>query len=120
MAALPAALWRVDPIHETFSEYPVRSVALGAPYVIALLSANAATVLLAVAVAQQATFRGWLPTALLAAWCASLLGLTVFLKDPAGSAGTWFGVVHKLCATANFASLPAFGALLYRRFRGMA
>lgn len=109
----------VDPVHETLSEYPVRSVELGVPYVIALLSGNAATVLVGRAMARRRLLRGRLVAALLVLWCASLLGLTVFLKDPLGSHGTWYGTVHKLCAATNFASLPALGALLWWRHRSV-
>ncbi|MGI5182725.1 DUF998 domain-containing protein [Dactylosporangium sp. CA-152071] len=107
----------VDPVHETLSEYPLRSVDVGLPYAIALLSANAATALLGAAMVRQGVLRGRLVTALLVIWCASLLGLTVFLKDPLGSDGTWYGTVHKLCAAVNFASLPALCGLLWWRFR---
>ena len=107
----------VDPVRETLSEYPVRSAGLGVAYALALLCANAATALLGVDMVRHRLMRGVVATALLVVWCVSLLGLTVFLKDPAGSAGTWYGEVHKLCATANFATLPALGALLWWRFR---
>ncbi|WP_179118264.1 DUF998 domain-containing protein [Saccharothrix sp. ALI-22-I] len=107
----------VDPVYELLSEYPLRSVVVGVPYTLALLSANTAVVLLGVAMVRQGLLRGWLTTTLLAVWCLSLLGLTVFLKDPVGSAGTWYGTAHKLCTVANFVSLPALCALLWRRFR---
>jgi hypothetical protein len=110
----------VDPVHELLSEYQLRSVDVGVPYALALLSANAATVQLGVAMVRHGLLRGWLATALLAIWCVSLLGLTVFLKDPIGSHGTWYGTVHKLCTVTNFVSLPALCALLWWRFRTVA
>jgi hypothetical protein len=109
----------VDPVRETLSEYPLRSVAIGVPYVFALLSANVATILVGVTMARRGLLRGVVATALLAAWSVGLLGLTVFLKDPLGSHGTWYGEVHKYCATANFASLPVLGLLLWWRFRSV-
>lgn len=110
----------VDPVYELMSEYPLRSSGVGVPYTIALLSANAATVLMGVTMVRHGLLRGRLPTALLAVWCVSLLGLTVFLKDPVGSDGTWYGTVHKLFTVANFASLPTLCVLLWWRFRAVA
>jgi hypothetical protein len=107
----------VDPVRETLSEYQLRSVGVGVPYALALLSANAATGLLGLAMVRRGVLRGPLAMALLATWCISLLGLTVFLKDPLGAEGTWYGLVHKLCTVANFVSLPALCALLWWRFR---
>jgi hypothetical protein len=78
-----------DPVHELLSEYPLRSAGVGVPYAVALLSANAATVLLGVAMVRHGLLREWLATALLAMRCVSLLGLTLFLKDPTGADGTW-------------------------------
>jgi hypothetical protein len=110
----------VDPVHELLSEYPLRSAGVGVPYAVALLSANVATVLRGVDMVRHGLLRGWLATTLLAMWCVSLLGLTVFLKDPVGSDGTWYGTVHKLSTVTNFACLPALCALLWWRFRTMA
>ncbi|WP_433383772.1 DUF998 domain-containing protein [Actinoplanes sp. CA-142083] len=110
----------VDPVRETLSEYPVRSAGLGVLFVLALLCANAATALLGAGMARRGLLRVGAETALLVIWCVSLLGLTVFLKDPLGAAGTWYGEVHKACATINFVSLPALGALLWWRFRRAA
>ncbi|WP_239136389.1 DUF998 domain-containing protein [Dactylosporangium siamense] len=107
----------VNPVHGWLSEYPLRSVEVGAPYALALLSGNLATVRSGIAMARHGLLRGWPAKALLGAWCTSLLALTVFLKDPAGSAGTWYGEVHKLATMANFACLPALCALLWWRFR---
>lgn len=110
----------VDPVRELLSEYPLRSVGAGVSFVIAMLSASVAIALLGVAMARHGLLRGWLPTALLVVWCVSLVGLTVFLKDPVGSAGTWYGMAHKVFTVANFASLPALCALLWWRFRVVA
>ena len=107
----------VDPVHDLLSEYPLRSVGVGVLYAVALLNADLAAGLLGIAMVRRGLLRGWLELALLVVWCVSLLGLTVFLKDPAGSAGTWYGAVHEFCTVANFASLPALCALLCWRFR---
>ncbi len=109
----------VDPVRDLMSEYPVRTAEAGVAYTLALLGANAAVVLLGVHWVRDGLLRSRpVEATLLAVWCVSLLGLTVFLKDPAGGPGTWFGTVHMVCTVANFVSLPALCALLWWRHRG--
>jgi hypothetical protein len=101
------------------SEYPVRTALPGVAYTLALLGANLAVVLLGAHWVRDGLLRSRpVATTLLALWCLSLLGLTIFLKDPAGGPGTWFGTVHMLCTVVNFVSLPALCALLWWRHRG--
>ena len=107
----------VDPVHGLLSDYQLGSRGVGVPYALALLSACASTALAGASMARRGLLPGWLAKALLAVWCLSLLGLTVFLKDPAGSHGTWYGEAHKIFTAVNFASLPALCALLCWRFR---
>jgi hypothetical protein len=101
------------------SEYPVRTAAPGVAYTLALLGANLAVVLLGAHWARDGLLRSRpVATTLLALWCLSLLGLTIFLKDPLGGPSTWYGTVHMLCTVVNFVSLPALCALLWWRHRG--
>lgn len=107
----------VDPVRELMSEYPVRSD-VGALYTLALLVANVAVMILGVHWVRHGILRSRPGAAvLLAAWCLSLLGLTVFLKDPAGSHGTLAGAVHMVCTVVNFAAMPALCALLWWQHR---
>ena len=109
----------VHPVRDLMSEYPVRTVEAGVAYTLALLGANVAVVLLGAHWVRDGLMRSRpVATTLLALWCVSLLGLTVFLKDPVGSSATWYGTVHLVCTVVNFVSLPALCALLWWRHRG--
>jgi hypothetical protein len=109
----------VDPVRDLMSEYPVRTAEPGVAYTLALLGANLAVVLLGAHWVRDGLLRSRpVATTLLALWCLSLLGLTIFLKDPVGGPGTWFGTVHMLCTVVNFVSLPALCALLWWGHRG--
>src|SRR5262245_3786767 len=77
----------VDPVHELVSEYPLGAYAIGVPYALALLSMTAAAVLLSFAMVRHGLVRGMSVRVVLVVWCASLLGLTVFLKGPPGTPG---------------------------------
>lgn len=109
----------VDPVRELMSEYPVRTAEPGVAYTLALLGANLAVVLLGAHWVREGLLRSRpVATTLLVLWCASLLGLTLFLKDPVGGPSTWYGTVHMLCTVVNFVSLPALCTLLWWRHRG--
>lgn len=109
----------VDPVRELMSEYPVRTAEPGVAYTLALLGANVAVVLLGAHWVREGLLRSRpIATTLLALWCGSLLGLTLFLKDPVGGPSTWFGTVHMLCTVVNFISMPALCTLLWWRHRG--
>ena len=108
----------VDPVRDLMSEYPVRTVEAGVAYTFALFGANLAVVQLGVHWVRDGLLRSRpLAATLLALWCASLLGLTVFLKDPVGGEPTWYGAVHLVCTVVNFVSLPALCGLLWWRHR---
>ncbi|MFD7307542.1 DUF998 domain-containing protein [Promicromonospora sp. NPDC059942] len=108
----------VDPVRDLMSEYPVRTAEAGVAYTFALLGANAAVVLLGIHWTRDGLLRSRpVAATFLATWCLSLLGLTVFLKDPVGGPGTWYGTVHLVCTVANFVSLPALCALLWWQHR---
>jgi hypothetical protein len=108
----------VDPVRDLMSEYPVRTAEPGVAYTLALLGANLAVVLLGTHWARDGLLRSRpVAATLLALWCLSLLGLTVFLKDPAGGPGTWYGTVHMVCTVVNFVSLPALCTLLWWQHR---
>jgi len=108
----------VDPVNQLLSEYPVRpDVAVGVPYVLALLCANAAAALVGRAMARSGLLRGRLTKGLFALSCVSLLGLTVFLKDPIGAQTTWYGIVHQVCTVLTCVSQLVLACVLWWRYR---
>lgn len=107
----------VDPINHLLSEYPLRSYEVGVPYVLALLSANTAAVLVGRLMARSGLLRGRLTKGLFAVSCVSLLGLTVFLKDPIGTHATLFGTVHGVCTVLTCVSQLVLACVLWWRYR---
>ncbi|MEV6243330.1 DUF998 domain-containing protein [Lentzea sp. NPDC051838] len=107
----------VDPVNQLLSEYPVRSHLVGVPYVLALLSANAAAALAGNFMMRAGLLRGRLPVSLFVVSLVSLLGLTVFLKDPMGARTTWYGIVHQVCTVLTCTSQLALACVLWWRHR---
>lgn len=107
----------VDPINQLLSEYPLRAVDVGVPYVLALLSANTAAALAGTMMARSGLLRGWTTVSLFWTSLVSLLGLTVFLKDPMGSEATWYGAVHQVCTVLTCTSLLALAGVLWWRYQ---
>lgn len=107
----------VDPVDDMLSEYPLQATGIGVAFAVALLLANLAVAATGLALTRGGLLRGGPERAALVVWCLGLLGLTVFLKDPTGVSGTPFGMLHRLCTTANFAAMPALCGLLWWRFR---
>lgn len=107
----------VDPINQLLSEYPVRSPVVGVPYALALLSANVAAALAGNMMVRSGLLRGWLPVSLFVVSLVSLLGLTVFLKDPIGAQTTWYGSVHQVCTVLTCTSQLALAYVLWWRHR---
>lgn len=107
----------VDPVNQLLSEYPLRSPFVGVPYVLALLSANTAAALVGNLLARSGLLRGPLAVSLFWISLASLLGLTIFLKDPVGSQQTWFGAAHQVCTVLTCTSQLALACVLWWRYR---
>jgi hypothetical protein len=107
----------VDPVYQLLSEYPLQDRGIGVAYVLALLSANAAAALAGMVMARSGLLRDRTTTALFAISCASLLGLIVFLKDPAGATATWSGNVHQVCTILTCVSQYLLAVVLWWRYR---
>jgi hypothetical protein len=107
----------VDPVYQLLSEYPLQDIGVGVAFVVALLSANAAAALAGMVMARSGLLRDRTTTALFVISCASLLGLTVFLKDPAGATATWSGTLHQVCTIVTCVSQYLLAVVLWWRYR---
>jgi hypothetical protein len=107
----------VDPVYQLLSEYPLQDIGIGVAFALALLSANAAAALAGMVMARSGLLRDRATTALFVISCASLLGLTVFLKDPAGATATWSGNLHQVCTIVTCVSQYLLAVVLWWRYR---
>lgn len=107
----------VDPVYQLLSEYPLQDRGIGVAYVLALLSANAGAALAGTVMARSGLLRDRTTVTLFAISCASLLGLIVFLKDPAGATATWSGNVHQVCTIVTCVSQYLLAVVLWWRYR---
>jgi uncharacterized protein DUF998 len=107
----------VDPVNQLLSEYPLRAVDVGVPYVLALLSANTAAALVGTMMARSGLLGDRLTVSLFWVSLVSLLGLTIFLKDPVGTPQTVFGLVHQVCTVLTCTSQLVLAFVLWWRYR---
>ncbi|MEC3980954.1 DUF998 domain-containing protein [Amycolatopsis sp. H20-H5] len=78
-------------------------------------AAGSAPVLLAMHRAR--VLLGWPVANAMALWCASLLGVVVFTKDPQGGTVSITGKIHLYATALSCVSLPVVGWALGRRHR---
>jgi Protein of unknown function (DUF998) len=105
----------VNPVRGMLSDYEL--VPDGWVFKLALVIAGCGSVALWAVLVRHHVLRGWICMVLMALWCAGLVGIALFPKDPFEGSPTDRGGIHLLATAVASAALPTVGVVLGLRHR---